>query len=78
MPFISTIDNNTYRILFISMLVYSFFMGGVAYLACTDTVRDLKLIGVGLFSVLWGYFVTWVLVGDSVWWSKPIGVWFKQ
>lgn len=81
MPYISMIDTNGAVIVFVLMMVFAACVTNIAYLAISKAEAAYHWWGMavaGSVGAALGYLGVWVLMGDSVWWSKPIGIWLKS
>ena len=81
MPFISIIDTNLSRILFILLMFFAFCVANLAYIGSAGNyakpTSKVEMCFWGLVGAFWAYFLTWLFMGESVWWSTPIRIWLK-
>ena len=79
-PYISKIDTNVDLVIFILGLLW---IGCVFHwISVLDIFDKMPPLLVSLLTIVTGmlvaYITFWVVMGDSVWWSAPIGIWLRS
>ncbi len=79
MPYISIINTNASILIFCLGLAFSFNIANHEYVLLSEDPQPLwRMFIVGFIGVAWMYFITWVFMGDSVWWSELIRCWLNK
>lgn len=80
-PYFSDLKSSLQVIVHILLLLLAFdfgVMAGVVYADLMKTeIKKLDLLYSGIAAGLWYLCLSWLFIGDSTDWSRPIGLWLQ-